>query len=231
MFLKFAKARRCYSGTHSASNFQEAELAISPSLAVLAEPSAARTFPCTGLTSRRHHRLSHHTYLSASNALTTTRHDEAFHVPTHAHHTTTVYSYLQHTAGTSLAAKSASPAVLCRVLRDFTAHYARLPVANTHCCCSSQREKEERRGRYSKWPRKTSEYHFSNALPCFGRVTHTGEKSSRPLFLLLCIASALIGGRSSCAYSHLVSAAAAEPPCARTVPSRCPDVTAESHAH
>lgn len=143
----------------------------------------------------------------------TARHAEAFQVPppyTHIH-IHSVFSYLRHTAGTSLAAKSASPAVLCRVLRDLSAHYARLPVTNTHYCCPSQQEKKESRERYLKWSRKTNEPYFSSALLCLVcRQSDTyGSEILGPLFLLLCIASALIGGRSSCAHSHLVSAAAA----------------------
>lgn len=157
-------------------------------------------------------------------------------------HTSTVcsvFSYLRHTAGTYLAAKSASPAVLCRVLRDLSARYARLPVTNTHYCCPSQQEKKESGERYLKWSRKTNDPYFSSALLCLvcrQGDTH-GSEILGPLFLLLCIASALIGGRSSCAHSHLVSAAAAasssiSTPRARTVPSRRPDVTVDkSHAH
>lgn len=159
--------------------------------------------------------LSHYTLLSAS-ITSTTRHGtlRLFRCPpapyTHIH-IHSVFSYLRHTAGTSLAAKSASPAVLCRVLRDLSAHYARLPVTNTHYCCPSRQEKKESGERYLKWSRKTNEPYFSSALLCLVcRQSDTyGSEILGPLFLLLCIASALIGGRSSCAHSHLVSAAAA----------------------
>lgn len=166
--------------------------------------------------------LSHYTLLSAT-ITSTTRHTEAFQVTPPRSHTSTVCSLTSDTQQGHLWRPSQRPRLSsAECSADLSAHYARLPVTNTHYCCPSQQEKKESGERYLKWSRKTNEPYFSSALLCLvcrQGDTH-GSEILGPLFLLLCIASALIGGRSSCAHSHLVSAAAAAASSSISTPPR-----------